>query len=191
MCIMRFLSIIFLCFLFQYHILSAQNADYNAIEKECRYTLNKIEKGDFFLNEYRINANRFALDATSNPNHFQNFEKYYYTLDKREGKNNNPILKIIIVRKEKEKINYYYEYIFNNESGLIFYSEQKQSETSLVAQDKIKIYFQSETALKWFKNEVEIKDKTEQPQNKINKILKDTKKMKNKFLNDIEKLSKM
>ncbi|TAE73734.1 MAG: hypothetical protein EAZ85_06295 [Bacteroidetes bacterium] len=181
------LLFIFFYFISFYVNSFAQNLDCNAIEKEYRYTLNKIEKGNFFLNEYRINANRFALDE---PDYFQNFEKYYYTLDKREGKNNKPILKAIILRKEKNKVNYYYEYFFDNNSEFIFYSEQKQSETSLVAQDKIKFFFQKEIVLKWFKNESEMKDKSEDPQNKVDKILKDVKKMKKKFDADVEKLSK-
>lgn len=178
----------FIVFYISNHFLFGQNNDFYAIDKECRYTLNKIEKGEFFLNEYRINANRFTLDESD---YFQNFEKYYYILDKREGKNNNPILKAVIVRKEKEKINYYYEYIFDNDNDLVFYSEQKQSETSLIAQDKVKIYFQKETILKWFKNDVEMKDKTEQPDIKVKEIFVNIKKMKKKFGTDIEKLSKM
>jgi outer membrane protein assembly factor BamE (lipoprotein component of BamABCDE complex) len=166
----------------------SQNIDFYEIEKECRYILNKIEKKEFLLNEYRVNANRFALDE---PNYFQVFEKFYYIFDKRERKNNNIVLKAIIIRKEKDRVNYYQEYLFDNQGDLIYYLEQKQAETSLVPQDKLKIYFHKEETLKWFKNENELKDKTEQLEGKTKKIWLDVKKLKQKFKNDIEKMNNL
>lgn len=138
----------------------AQNqlSDWKEIERHQRFVMTQIEKKEYYLNEYKINANRFNLHQ---PAYFQYFERFFYTFDRRE----NPpktLLKAMISRKERNKINFYKEYVLDNDGNLVYYYEQEQPETSSLATKKLKIYLFNEKVIKAFKNDKEILDKEPQ-----------------------------
>ncbi len=127
-------------------------SDWKEIEKHQRFVMNQIEKKEYFLNEYKVNANRFALHQ---PIFFQYFERYFYTFDQRNA-SKNTLLKAIISRREHNKINFYREYVLDNEGNLIYYYEQEQPETASLATKKLKIYFFNQKNIKIIKNDKEV-----------------------------------
>ncbi len=172
-----FLIIYFVFFNFNFVFSQKTNfSDWKEIEKHQRFVINQIEKKEYYLNEYKINSNRFALHQ---PTYFQYFERYFYTFDRRE----NPpktLLKAIISRKERNKTNFYKEYILDNDGNLIYYFEQEQPETSSQPLLKLKIYFFENKVIKSFKNDKELNTLDDK---KLKEILNNYENLKIKFKN--------
>ena len=57
---------------------------------------------------------------------------------------------IFISRKERNKRNFYKEYILDNEGNLIYYFEQEQPETSSTPLLKLKVYFFEKKVIYFF-----------------------------------------
>jgi hypothetical protein len=155
---------------------TAEDALKHAQETQ-RYVNDHIERKEFLLNEFKVNATRYSLHQ---PGYFQHLETYFYTFDKRESTLHQPLLQSVILRTEKGGVSYFKEYIFDNDGNCIYYAEMQREEGKPTG-NRLKIYLGKEKALRWLREEREIADQSEKPESKVLQIMNDSKKMKLKF----------
>jgi hypothetical protein len=123
----------------------AQENDLKNAEETQKYIANHIEKREFHLNELKFNANRFAIHEAE---YFQRFEKYFYTIDRRNLSQPKALLMAVIIRIEKNRVNYHREYNFDQNGNLVYYTEQ-EIEAGNTPQNRLKVYFNQSKVLKW------------------------------------------
>lgn len=159
--------------------------DVTSIAKEYQIAMDNIERQEYHLNEFKINANRFNIHHDS---YFQYFERYFYTFDRREESKNQPILKVVILKTERKGIQYHKEFVYDNEGNFIFYLEQ-QREAMKKTYSKISAYFDTDgKILKWLEND---EDKSEERSNKGKQIVKTAKDYLDKFQKHMEEIRKL
>jgi hypothetical protein len=156
--------------------LLAQEANLASIDKECELVKSKIQQGEFHVNEFKINSNRFSLHQ---PGYFQYFEKYFYMFDPRPDKKKALILKSVVLNVDKDGVNYYKEYVFDNESHLIFYFEQQKDSTNIPF-NKQKIYVQNQKVIH-IVQEGKAPDPNETHEAQIKQLLKTAQNLQEKF----------
>lgn len=164
--------------LFGCNFLASGQEEIKKIDATYQYVMKNIEKREYLLNEYKINATRFALHQ---PEYFQYFEKYFYMFDKRPESLKKPIIQAVITRNEKEGTVYYKEFIFDIDGNISFYFEQQMPNGAMTPIKKIKLYIFENKIVKWLQGDVEITDKTEFPSAKSKEVLDNAIKYKEKF----------
>lgn len=137
--------------------LRAQNpadslATLQRIDRICAAVKDKIERKEFHLNEFKVNADYLNRHL---PSTFQHFEKYYYVFLPQEDTNITPLLRAVVLTKEKENQVLYREFIYDLEGNLVFYSEKGRSDNSIPKLLR-KMYIQNAYLLQEIKDEAAI-----------------------------------
>jgi|GEM_PF-2652542 len=162
--------------------LKAQNEKWFEIEKECSYINAQIEKGEFLLNELKINSNRLAL---RDEEYAQYWEKYFYMYDHKIAVNPSAFLKAIIIKTERQGTIHYKEYMYNNDGQCIYFNEVKQNSKNAV-NERLRIYIQNGQPVRWFKNDADVTYDTEKPEKLTLTILQTAQKLKEKFIKQLD-----
>lgn len=162
-------------------VLRAQEEKWNELEKERNYINAQIQKGEYLLNELKINANRLATHI--NNEEFQHWEKYFYTFNPR-AENNLPILKAVIIKTERNGMSNYKEYMFDNDGNCMYHSESLQN-YKVALDEKTRFYMDKESPVRWFKNDSDITFDSEKPYKIVAKIVETANGLKAKFLKQL------
>ncbi len=162
--------------------LYAQDERADALEKE-RNTINlQIQKGDFLLNELKINANRLPMPQKVE---YLHTEKYFYNFDRKGEGLPKPILKAVIIKTEKATETTYTEYMFDNAGSCIFFAQSVQDYQNAI-DERLRIFIEAGKPIRWYKNDTDITYDTEKPEKATQKALKSAKNLQNKFLKQVE-----
>ncbi len=124
--------ILFIFFYSSYLPLYTQNLTENVtilqrIDRICSTVKDKIERKEFHLNEFKVNADYLNRHL---PSVFQHLEKYYYIFLPQEDTNITPLLRSAVLIKEKENQVIYREFIYDLEENLVFYTEKGRSDNT-------------------------------------------------------------
>ncbi|MCU0443894.1 MAG: hypothetical protein MUE85_03180 [Microscillaceae bacterium] len=160
----------------------AQTDGLKTAEETQKYIANHIEKREFHLNELKFNANRFA---THQAEYFQRFEKYFYTIDRRDAQAPKALLMAVIIRIEKDRTQYHREYNFDKTGDLVYYTEQ-QIESNSPPQSRLKVYFSQGKVLKWSEGDnYSMVDMSDYPSSQTQAIINNATKYYKKFAQQI------
>lgn len=157
--------------------IQAQNEEIKEIEKIVQYVKKNIQRQEYYLNEFNINANRSDIHQTG---YFQHLERYFYTFDKRKKTDHHPILQAIIVTTERDGVSYLNEYVYDIHSNLVYYFEQQKDKSQLPAK-KLKIYLSEGSVVKWQEAENGLADLTVMNTKKAHRILTTAQQLQEKF----------
>lgn len=178
-------SVKFLCLLGAFmlcYAVKAQNEKWAVVEKECNLISKQIEKGEYLVNELKINSNRLALP---NNDYFQHWEKFFYVFDQRIAENSPPILKAVIIKTERDGQSIYKEYMYDNAGKCIYFSEIKQNDKNAL-NDRVRVYLFDDKPIRWFKDDADITYDTEKPEKLTAIVLELSKQLKEKFLKQLD-----
>jgi hypothetical protein len=162
-------------------VLRAQEEKWNELEKERNYINAQIQKGEYLLNELKINANRLAIHH--NNEEFQHWEKYFYTFNPRAD-DNPPILKAVIIKTERDGLSNYKEYMFDNDGNCIYHSENLQN-YKVALDEKTRFYMEKGNPVRWFKNDSDITFDSEKPYKIVAQVVETANGLKAKFLKQL------
>ncbi len=123
------------------------------IDRICAAVKDKIERREFHLNEFKINADYLNRHLSSV---FQHFERYYYLFLPQKDSNITPLLRAVVLIREKANQVLYREFIYDLEENLVFYTEKGRSDSSPPKLLR-KMYIQNGYLLQETKNEEYIK----------------------------------
>jgi hypothetical protein len=166
-------------YLWAYQFTEAQDTDLERAEETYRYVNDQIERKEYLINEFKINANRLDLHEAG---YFQHWERFFYVFNKKLNTPHQPLLQAVVIRTEKQGVNTFQEYIFDTAGNCVFYSEMQRAEGEIDGV-KLKIFLHQGKSIKWLKQDEEVIDKSEKPESKILQINNEVKKLKQKFLN--------
>ncbi len=113
------------------------------IDQICAIVKDNIERKEFLVNEFKINANYLNKHL---PEIFQYIQKYYYTFAPQKEKQHTALLRAVTLTKEKEGLVIYREFIFDVQKKLVFYAEKARRDHSNPHSLR-RIYFENENIL--------------------------------------------
>lgn len=147
---MKFITIIscILCFSLFYPVAQTKEDKIKEINNSYNRVAQGVGYGEFFVNEVKANATRLSLHF---PGYYQHAQKYFYRITAQHPE---PLLLLVAVRTEKKKIEYYREYLYDEEGNLQFYYE-KQNDTKPYKQ--VRIYFFNTHVIKVLHDKTEFK----------------------------------
>lgn len=132
----------------------AQTASITQIEEEYAFVLGKIERADYFVNEFKVNANRNKKHFDED---FQYSERYHYQFDPRSDSSHRLVLKAVVILSERFGEQRYEQFVYDNEGNLIVYYEERKKPGEAPHERK-KAIIQQKKVVVWHNNE---KDKSE------------------------------
>ena len=137
-----------------------------------------ISQKKLYSNNYTINLKRHNLNH-SGYNHYS--EKFYYSFAKSK-----PILRLALVRREKENIDYQKEFLFSPAGELVYFHE-KQNDVKKYPYRELKVYFEQGKLLVWNQNKQSIMQshKVQSPNEKIDLILKEAAELQERLKNQL------
>lgn len=125
-----------------------------------------ISQKKLYSNNYTINLKRHNLNH-SGYKHYA--EKFYYSFAKSQ-----PILRLALVRREKENIDYQKEFLFDTAGKLVYFHE-KQNDTKKYPYREVKVYFEQGKMLVWNQSKQHIRQsrQVKSPKERVALILKE------------------
>lgn len=165
-------------------VLAQEEKIIQQLEQFIRPVESKIMANEYYLNEHKINAKRFSLHQ---PGYFQYFERYYFTPDKRPGKNREILLKSVITRIEKEEKIYFRKYIFDDEAQLIYYTE-READVAEAPQNETRVYIYKNQLIKYMSNAAEEDKNQEALRQKTVAILDEALQYQQKFKEQMQNI---
>lgn len=131
--------------LFATSLSKGQDAKIREIEQEYASIQRNIAKNEYYLNEIKINSQRFSLHQ---PGNFQKIIKFYYSFDKRQPSVQKSTLKSVVLVKEKNDSLHLFNYVYEKDGSLIFFKELVGKDLSKPDYE-LRIYISENNILKW------------------------------------------
>ena len=150
-----------------------------AIEDVYQQVRVKISQKKLLSNHYTFNLKRQNLNH-SGYRHYA--EKFYYTFSK-----NTPNLQLVLVRNEKENIDYQKEFLFDSLGELIYFHE-KQNDEKKYPYREVKVYFEKGKMLVWNQSNQSklLPNMVQSPKDKIDDIVKEAQQLQRKLTQQLE-----
>ena len=156
-------------------------AKVQAIDEVYRQARINISQKKWLSNQLTINLKRHNLNHSG---YYHSFEKFYYALEATA-----PLLRLALIRREKENVDYQQEFLFNPEGKLIYFHE-KQNDVKKHPYREVKVYFERGKLLVWNQsNQADMRLKVGlSPKERVKIILKEARLLQKKLAKQVEEM---
>ena len=184
-CIRLFINLFFI--VLPFHFCYAQElvrepSSTRYIKDFYEYVSGNIKRNQYYVNEIRLNSNRLLW---SDNKIFHIIEKFHYSY----GGDHVPSLRMITLSETDNKINYYYEFLYDTDGKLI-YCFEKQNDTNTFTYREFKVYYEKSLCINLVLDKEIIDSNDISHNDKINRIYEEGTIMSIKFKEVMEKKKK-
>jgi hypothetical protein len=146
-----------------------------------QYVQEKIARNQYYINELKLNPSNLPWLASQN---YQSTQQYFYSF----VGDDSPSLRLVTIVSKINQINYYYEYLYDNDGKMVFCYE-KQSDTKALPYRELKAYFHNNLCINLLLDQEIIEaNKTAPYKARLDAILNEGKLYFQKFLADMKEM---